>query len=106
MSKKGVVTQLREHEKYERLIAATKSLQPLATAVAHPCDESSLRGALQAAEAGMITPILVGPRDRILSVAKSHDLKLQGIEIVDATHNQAAADNAVEHRPTGAAQIS
>jgi phosphate acetyltransferase len=105
MSKKGVVTQMREHEKYERLIAATKSLQALPTAVAHPCDESSLRGALEAAEDGMITPILVGPRDRILSVAKSHDLKLQGIEIVDAPHSQAAAEKAVEIVRTGGAEL-
>src|SRR5262245_1432307 len=105
MSKKGVVTQLREHEKYERLIAATKSLQPLATAVAHPCDETSLRGALEASEAGMITPILVGPRDRIVNVAKSHDLKLQGLEIVDAPHSQAAADKAVEIVRSGGADL-
>ena len=105
MSKKGVVTQLREHEKYERLIAATKPLRALPTAVAHPCDESSLRGALEAAEAGMITPILVGPRERILSVANSFDLKLQGIEIVDAPHSQAAADKAVEIVRTGGAEL-
>ena len=71
MSKKAVVSQLRPHEKYERLVAATKGLQALTTAVAHPCDETSLRGALEAAEAGMITPILVGTRDKILNVAKS-----------------------------------
>jgi phosphate acetyltransferase len=105
MSKKGVVTQLREHEKYERLIAATKPLRALPTAVAHPCDESSLRGALEAAEAGMITPILVGPRERIQSVARSFDLKLQGIEIVDAPHSQAASDKAVEIVRTGGAEL-
>ena len=65
MTKKAVVSQLRQHEKYERLIAATKGLQPLPTAVAHPCDETSLAGALEAAEAGMIIPILVGPEDKI-----------------------------------------
>jgi phosphate acetyltransferase len=105
MSKKSVVAQLRQHEKYERLVAATKPLEALATAVAHPCDETSLRGALEAAEAGMILPILVGPRDRILNVAKSHDLKLQGVEIVDAPHSQASADKAVEIVRTGAADL-
>jgi phosphate acetyltransferase len=105
MSKKGVVTELRQHEKYERLVAATKSLQPLKTAVAHPCDESSLRGALEAAEAGMIIPILVGPSAKILSVAKSLDLNLQDIEIVDAPHSQAAAEKAVEIVRTGAADL-
>jgi phosphate acetyltransferase len=105
MSKKSVVAQLRQHEKYERLIAATKSLAALTTAVAHPCDETSLRGALEAAEAGMILPILVGPRDRILNVAKSHDLELAGVEIVDVPHSQAAAEKAVEIVRTGAAEL-
>ncbi len=105
MSKKAVVSQLRPHEKYERLVAATKGLQALTTAVAHPCDETSLRGALEATEAGMITPILVGTRDKILNVAKSHDLKLQGIEIVDVPHSQAAADKAVEIVRSGGANL-
>jgi phosphate acetyltransferase len=105
MSKKGAVTDLQQHEKYERLVAATKSLQPLKTAVAHPCDETSLRGALEAAEAGIIIPILVGPRARILGVAKSLDLKLQDVEVVDAPHSQAAAEKAVEIVRTGAADL-
>jgi len=105
MSKKAVVTELRQHEKYERLVAATKGLAPLATAVAHPCDENSLRGALEAAEAGMITPILVGSRERILHVAKAHDLNLGGIEIVDVPHSHAAADKAVELVRGGQAQL-
>ena len=105
MNKKAVVSQLRPHEKYERLVAATKGLQAVRTAIAHPCDETSLRGALEAGEAGMITPILVGPRDRILSVARSHDLKLQGVEIVDVPHSQAAAEKAVEIVRTGVADL-
>ena len=105
MNKKAVVSQLRPHEKYERLVAATKGLQALRTAVAHPCDETSLRGALDASEAGLITPILIGPRDKILSVARSHDLKLGGVEIVDVAHSQAAADKAVEIVRTGAANL-
>ena len=56
------VTPPRQHEKYNRLIAAAKNVPPLTTAVAHPCDETSLRGALEAAEAGLIIPILVGPK--------------------------------------------
>ena len=105
MSRKAAISELRSHEKYERLVAATKSLQALTTAVAHPCDETSLRGALEAAEAGMITPILVGPRDKILNVAKAHDLKLQGAELIDAPHSQAAAEKAVEIVRTGGADL-
>ena len=70
MSKTAVVSEVRKHEKYERLVAAAKRLPALATAVAHPCDETSLRGALEAAEAGLIIPILVGPKDRIIRPRK------------------------------------
>ncbi len=105
MTRKAVVSQLRQHEKYERLVAATANLQPLATAVAHPCDESSLRGTLEAAEAGMISPILVGPGEKIRSIAKSFELDIGGIEIVDAAHSQAAAEKAVELVRSGKAQL-
>jgi phosphate acetyltransferase len=105
MTKKAVVTKLREHEKYERLIAATRGLPALATAVAHPCDETSLRGALDAAKAGMISPILVGPKDKISGLAKSLGLDLAGIDIVDVPHSQAAADKAVELVRTGKAEL-
>jgi hypothetical protein len=44
----------RKHEKYERLIARCKAMAPIPTAVAHPCDESSLRGAVEAAEMGIL----------------------------------------------------
>jgi phosphate acetyltransferase len=105
MTRKAVVSQLRQHEKYERLVAATTDLQPLTTAVAHPCDETSLRGALEAAEAGIIVPILVGPKEKIRSLAKSLDLDIEGIDIVDATHSQAAAEKAVELIRSGKAEL-
>ena len=105
MTRKAVVSQLRQHEKYERLVAATADLQPLATAVAHPCDESSLKGALEAAEAGIISPILVGPGEKIRSLAKSLDLDIAGIDIVDAPHSQAAAEKAVELVRSGKAGL-
>lgn len=46
----------RKHEKYERLIARCKAMTPVPTAVAHPCDESSLKGAVEAAELGILQP--------------------------------------------------
>ena len=48
--------------KYDRLIARAKQVPPATTIIVHPCDETSLRGAVEAAEAGIIKPILVGPR--------------------------------------------
>jgi phosphate acetyltransferase len=86
----------RKHEKYDRLLAQAKQLPPLSTAVAHPCDESSLRGAADAARLGLIAPILVGPAARIKSVAEQSKIDLSGFEIVDAPFSQAAAAKAVE----------
>ncbi len=60
----------RRHDKYERLIALTRENPAIPTAVAHPCDESSLRGAVEAAEAGIIVPVLVGPAEKIRAVAE------------------------------------
>ena len=105
MSRRAVVSQLRQHEKYERLVAATKGLPALATAVVHPCDETSLMGALQAAQANIIIPILVGPKDRICSVAKAHGLNIQGVDIVDVPHSHEAAEKAVELVRTGKAEL-
>ena len=105
MTKKSVVAQLHQHEKYERLIAATKGMPALPTAVAHPCDETSLRGALEAADAGMIVPILVGPQEKIRNLAKSLGVDIKGVEIVDVPHSQAAAEKAVELVRTAKAEL-
>jgi phosphate acetyltransferase len=99
------ITPSRQHEKYNRLIAAAKNVPPLATAVAHPCDETSLRGALEAAEAGLISPILVGPKNKIEGVAQTLSLNLADAEIVDAPHSHAAAEKAVELVRTGKAEL-
>ncbi|WP_027468248.1 phosphate acetyltransferase [Deefgea rivuli] len=86
----------RKHEKYEQLIARCKALAPAATAVAHPCDESSLRGVVEAAEIGILQPILVGPRGKIEAVAAQFGLDISRFELVDAPHSQASAEMAVQ----------
>jgi len=105
MTKKAIAQEPHQHEKYERLIAATKGLQPLPTAVAFPCDETSLGGAREAAEAGMITPILVGPKERIRAVAAAAELAIGDFEIIDVPHSHAAAEKAVEIVRTGNAEL-
>jgi phosphate acetyltransferase len=82
-------------EKYERLIAAARDGSPAVTMVAHPCDETSLRGAMEAAEEQLIDPILVGPEAKIRGVAAEHGIDLTGRTIVDAPHSHAAAAQAV-----------
>jgi len=94
----------RAHDKYQRLIDFCKTLQPTPTAVAHPCDESSLKGAVDAAQMGLITPILVGPRARIEGVAKECNLRIAGFEFVDTAHSHESAARAVEVVRAGKAE--
>jgi phosphate acetyltransferase len=84
-----------KHEKYQRLIAQVRTLAPMPCAVAHPCDESSLRGALEAAQQKLLAPTLVGPEQRIRAVAADCKLDLSGYAIVDAPHSEASAETAV-----------
>lgn len=56
---------------YQRLMEAVKDLPATPAAVVHPCDESSLAGAVDAAKMHIITPILVGPRSRILAAVQA-----------------------------------
>ncbi|GAB3762517.1 phosphate acetyltransferase [Ramlibacter monticola] len=83
------------HQNYERLLARAKSLPPVPTAVAHPCDVSSLTGAIDAARLGLIAPILVGPVAKIRAVAEQADIDISRFEIVDAAHSHASAAEAV-----------
>jgi len=82
--------------KYDRLIAAAKAVPTVTTIVVHPCDETSLRGTADAAEAGIIKPILVGPASKIASVAAKHNINISGYEVVDAEHSEEAAAKGVE----------
>jgi phosphate acetyltransferase len=84
------------HVKYERVIARAKQAPAARTVVVHPCDETSLRGATEAAEAGIIVPILVGPTAKIATVARAHNLDISRFQIIDVPHSDAAAVKAVE----------
>ena len=55
--------------KYEQLLKRCAALEPVPTAVAHPCEASALAGAIEAGEQKLITPILVGPAAKIRQVA-------------------------------------
>lgn len=64
---------------------------PLPCGVIHPCDEGSLRGALEAHDQGLITPWLIGPAARIRALAEKLSLSLQGLPLMDVPHSHAAA---------------
>jgi len=91
--------------KYENLLLRCASLDPVPTAVAHPCEASALAGALEAGEKGLITPILVGPAAKIQQVAEAAGLKLGNVRIVDAVHSHDSAMKAVALVRQGEAEL-
>jgi phosphate acetyltransferase len=85
----------RPHLKYQKLLDFCKTLPPTPTAVAHPCDQTSLEASVDAAKLGLIAPILVGPRARIEEVARQFGIDISGLPIVDAPFSNASAEKAV-----------
>jgi phosphate acetyltransferase len=86
----------RKHEKYERLIEFCKTLPPTSTAVAYPCDASSLQAAVDAARLGLIAPILVGPEKRIRAAASACDFDISAFTLLDTPDVETAAARSVE----------
>ncbi len=82
-------------EKYQRLIAAAQNQTRIKVAVAHPCDDVSLRGAIEAFKLGLIEPILVAPPERLGNVARDADLDISGFELVASAHSHDSAAKAV-----------
>jgi phosphate acetyltransferase len=93
-----------KHERYIHLLERVKGLEPIPTAVAHPCDQESLKGPVMAFQAGIIEPILVGPENKIRAVAEEFGIDLTGIRIVNAAHSHDSAALAVSLVRTGDAE--
>lgn len=84
------------HDAYQTLLHRCKSLEPVVTAVAYPCETTALAGCIEAAEAGLIAPVLVGPRQKIYEVAAEAGLNVSPYTIEDMPDTHAAAAKAVE----------
>ena len=91
--------------KYEAMLERCRNLEPVTTAVAHPCEETALAGAMEAAEKRLIIPILVGPEAKIREIAKAHGIKLGQTRIVDTAHSHESAARAVELVRNGEAEL-
>jgi phosphotransacetylase len=91
--------------KYEALLERCRGLEPIPTAVAHPCEASALGGALEAARQRLIVPILVGPATKIAEVASAAQIDISPFRIVDTPHSHASAAKAVELVRTGEAEL-
>jgi len=91
--------------KYESILERCKSLDPIPTAVAHPCEKSALAGAMEAHDRGLIEPILVGPAAKIEQVAQAAGLDVRGVEVVDSSHSHDSAAKAVDLVRQGRAEL-
>ena len=91
--------------KFDELLKRCKGLEPIPTAVAHPCEASALAGADEAADEGLIKAILCGPAAKIRAVAKEAKVKLGDVEIIDTPHSHEAAARAVQLVREGKAEL-
>jgi len=89
---------------FPNLLEQAQPLGRIRVAVVHPCDTASLGGALDAHEAGLIEPVLVGPKSKLQTLAAEHNWSLEGLEIIDVPHSHAAADCAVTLAARGEVQ--
>jgi phosphotransacetylase/acyl dehydratase len=96
---------LLRHERYRALLAHATEGEPMPTAIAHPCDDVSLLAAVEAAERGLITPILVGPEQKIRDTAAAHKLDISHFRIVDTQHSHESAAKAVALVREGSAKL-
>ena len=90
--------------RYEAILNQAKSLRPRRTAIVQPTDIYSLGGAIEAAKAELLTPLLVGPAAKIKATADELGEDISGFELFDVPHSHAAAERAVELVHEGAAK--
>ena len=89
----------------QALLDKAAHLEAVRCAVVHPCDAESIAGALDAARAGLIIPVLVGPIEKIRAIAAQANYDISGIELVGVPHSHAAADKACEMAAQGQVEI-
>lgn len=96
---------LSDHDGYHRLLKAAQGGDPIPTAIAHPCSAAAIMAVVEAVEAGLIAPILVGPEPRIRSAAQEASADISALRIVPAPHSHAAAAQAVALIRSGEARL-
>lgn len=87
---------LNRHERFRTLLAEAAGRPPLVAAVAYPCDVSALAPVAEAAAAGLLAPILIGPAEAIRRAAEGARLDVAAFRLVEAPDAVAAAARAVE----------
>jgi phosphate butyryltransferase len=97
--------QISDHDGYRRLIEQTAGGDPVLTAVVHPCSPAAITAAANAAKAGLILPLLIGPEARIRKAAEDAGQDISAFRVVDTLHSHAAAARAVELVRSGEAGL-
>ena len=92
---------LRRGDAFVQLFKACEKFPPVKCAIVHPCDRDSLLGPIEAAKRKLITPVLIGPADKIRSVAREIEVDLSPYQILSVEHSHAAAAKAVEMARAG-----
>jgi phosphate acetyltransferase len=80
---------------FRDLIERVRDLEPISMAVAHPCSRTALQGVVDAAREGIVSPVLVGPLERIERLADKLELDITPYERIDTPHSHASAAGAV-----------
>jgi phosphotransacetylase/acyl dehydratase len=93
------------HDKFEPLLQAARAIRGAPTAVAYPCSEGALESVVEAAEQGLIEPILVGPQGKLLALAARMQLDIARFRLVDMPDGPSAAAAAVALVRAGEAQL-
>jgi phosphotransacetylase/acyl dehydratase len=89
------MVQLRHEDRYLELIKMCDGLEPVSTAVVHPCSDDALEGPLLAAERGLIHPILIGPEAKIRAVAEEYGHDISPYRLISTEHSHHAAEQGV-----------
>ena len=83
------------------LLALGEHLEPIRCGIVHPCEEGALTGAIEAAENNLIIPVLIGPAQKIRSIATEHHLDISRFELIDTPHSHASAEIAAQMAAEG-----
>jgi phosphotransacetylase/acyl dehydratase len=83
------------HDAMAALLARARVGPAISTAIVHPVDASSLLGALAAAAARLIVPVLIGPAELIRTLATAEGVDISKLRLIDAHDAPASAAQAV-----------
>jgi phosphotransacetylase len=95
----------RRHRYHEGLIENSKSNEPLPTAVVFPVDQLALRATVEAASAGILAPILIGPGEVMRATARTAGVDIAHLPVIDLPSDTAAATTGVGLAEKGQVQV-